>query len=99
MFGAGHIMDMIQRLKQAQNQRQAPRPRFKSDLRPSVHDSPLKPKKRKWKQMEGEEFEKFKGELESEALREKEFRIRFLTSFLVVLTLVLFVYILWTKTF
>jgi hypothetical protein len=91
-FGAGHIMDMINRMKQNRSMRQSGK--FK-DNREAINATAKSYQKPEFKKVSKEELEAIKTKIQSQAAEERKKKIRFYIgvtiSFVILFTILLII--------
>lgn len=71
-YGAGHIMDMINRIKQNRAQRPSNRPKFKENNRKGIYSTDKKTKRPIFKTVPEKELNKIKKQIRERAKAERK---------------------------
>lgn len=93
-FGAGHIQDMNNRLKQNRAQRPSQRKKFKDNNREWIHSKSSKPKKSTLKQIPEEKVKAAKLQIQKAAAKHRK-KLRIFYGISLVFTLLVFIALYW----
>lgn len=92
-FGAGHVMDMINRMKQNREQRPSNRAKFKGNNREGIYSSDNKSKEANFKTVPENELKEIKLQIRKHAEKERK-KERILYGILIVCSLITIIGIL-----
>ncbi|MFV0565229.1 MAG: hypothetical protein ACK5NB_05270 [Flavobacteriaceae bacterium] len=96
-FGAGHIMDMINRMKQNRAQRPSNRSKFKENNREAIYSTEKEVERPIFKTIPEEELDKIKTKIRKQAKTER-IKYRIINGAVVLFGLILFIGLLvWLK--
>jgi hypothetical protein len=91
-YGAGHILDMIQRMKQNRSLKPSHRNKFKDQLRDSIYVEDTDPERLYFPEVSEEELHRIKLQIRYEALRQrKKERVAYGIAIFVVLLILTFI--------
>lgn len=94
-YGAGHILDMIQRMKQNRSLKPSHRNRFKDQLRDGIYVEDTDPERLYFSEVSEEELHRIKLQIRYEALQQrKRERVAYGIAIFVVVIFILLV-LLW----
>lgn len=71
-YGAGHILDMLQRMKQNRSLMTSKRNRFKNQLRDGIHEEDTDPERLYFPEVSEEELRRIKLKIRYEALQQRK---------------------------
>lgn len=91
-YGAGHILDMIQRMKQNRSLKPSHRNRFKDQLRDGIYVEDTDPERLYFPEVSEEELHRIKLQIRYEALQQrKRERVAYGIAIFVVLLILTFI--------
>lgn len=91
-YGAGHILDMIQRMKQNRSLKPSHRNRFKDQFRDGIYVEDTDPEQLHFPEVSEEELHRIKLQIRYEALRQrKRERVAYGIAIFVVLLILTFI--------
>jgi len=95
--GAGHIMDMINRLKQNRAQRPSNRKKFKENNREGIYSAAESSQKPNFKTVPKEQLKKIKAQIRKKAKADKKREIRFFIEFILFFLVIILGIFMWTN--
>lgn len=90
-LGAGHVLDMINRMKQNRAQRPSNRDKFKQNNREGIYSSEVK-EKPKFKTVPEKELLKIKEQIQTNAKKQRKREIRILSVVFFLIIVLVFVF-------
>ncbi|MDG4715495.1 hypothetical protein [Winogradskyella marincola] len=91
-LGAGHVLDMINRMKQNRAQRPSNRDKFKQNNREGIYSSEVK-KKPKFKTVSEEELLKIKEQIKANVQKQRKKEIKIFSIVFILIILIVFGFI------
>lgn len=99
-FGAGHVQDMINRMKQNRALRPSKRQKFKGGNRDTIYTAQGKASlKSRFRILPSRELDALKKQIQNRARREKERELKISVVVVVVMAVLLLVFMNWLNTY
>lgn len=95
MYGAGHVMDMINRIKQNRAQRPSKRPKFKEHFREGIHSTSSPTQHPSYKTVSPSELRHIKQQIREVAQSEKRKEQKRIGTFLIMALLAFIGLLIW----